>query len=95
MAIVWRRQAEQDLQRIFDFILERNPAAARRVCDRIERRVAKLLGHPRSGRRGRVIGTRELIVPGTPYIVAYRVKGRQIDVLAVLHGARRWPVTFD
>jgi toxin ParE1/3/4 len=95
MAIVWRRQAEQDLQRIFDFILERNPAAARRVCDRIERRVAELLGHPRSGRRGRVIGTRELIVPGTPYIVAYRVKGRQIDVLAVLHGARRWPVTFD
>jgi addiction module RelE/StbE family toxin len=95
MAIVWRRQAEQDLQRIVDFILERNPAAARSVCDRIERRVAELLDHPQSGRRGRVVGTRELIVAGTPYIVAYRVKGRQIDVLAVLHGARRWPVNFD
>jgi hydrogenase maturation factor HypF (carbamoyltransferase family) len=42
MAVVWRRQAEQDLQRIFDFILEHNPAAAQRVAERIERRVAEL-----------------------------------------------------
>jgi toxin ParE1/3/4 len=95
MALVWRRQAEQDLQRIFDFILEHNPAAAQRVAERIERRVAELQAHPRAGRRGRVAGTRELVVAGTPYIVAYRVKGRQIDILAVLHGARRWPASFD
>jgi toxin ParE1/3/4 len=95
MALVWRRQAEQDLQRIFDFILEHNPAAAQRVAERIERRVAELQAHPRAGRRGRVAGTRELVVAGTPYIVAYRVKGRRIDILAVLHGARRWPASFD
>jgi toxin ParE1/3/4 len=95
MAVVWRRQAEQDLQRIFDFILEHNPAAAQRVAERIERRVAELQAHPRAGRRGRVAGTRELVVAGTPYIVAYRVKGRRIDILAVLHGARRWPASFD
>jgi toxin ParE1/3/4 len=94
MAVVWRRQAEQDLQRIFDFILENNPAAAQRVAERIERRVAELQAHPRAGRRGRVAGTRELVVAGTPYIVAYRVKGRRIDILAVLHGARRWPASF-
>jgi plasmid stabilization system protein ParE len=46
------------------------------------------------GRPGRVPGTRELVVAGTPYVVAYRVAASQIDVLAVIHAARRWPQTF-
>jgi toxin ParE1/3/4 len=95
MEIVWRRQAERDLEHIFDFVLQHDPAAARHLCDRIERRVGQLRDHPRMGRRGRVPGTRELIVAATPYIVAYRVAAAQIDVLAVIHAARRWPRTFD
>jgi plasmid stabilization system protein ParE len=35
-----------------------------------------------------------LAVTGTPYIVAYRIKGDQIDILAVLHAARKWPDGF-
>jgi plasmid stabilization system protein ParE len=46
---------------------------------------------PYAGRVGRVAGTREIIVPGTSYLVAYRVLDDMIHVLAVLHGARRWP----
>ena len=95
MIIVWRRQAERDLQHIFDFILDHDPAAAHHMCDRIERRVAQLRDHPQIGRPGRVAGTRELVVAGTPYVVAYRVVGARVDVLAVLHSARRWPVTFE
>jgi toxin ParE1/3/4 len=95
MEIVWRRQAERDLEHIFDFVLQHDPGAARHLCDRIERRVGQLRDHPRMGRRGRVPGTRELIVAGTPYIGAYRVAAAQIDVLAVIHAARRWPQTFD
>jgi addiction module RelE/StbE family toxin len=95
MEIVWRRQAERDLQHVFDFILQHHPGAAKHLCDRIERRVGQLRDHPHMGRPGRVAGTRELIVAGTPYIVAYRVTASQVDVLAVLHAARRWPPAFD
>jgi toxin ParE1/3/4 len=39
----------------------------------------------------RAVAPRELVISGTPYIVAYRLKGREIQVLRVLHGARQWP----
>ena len=83
MIIVSRGQAERDLHHIFDFVLQHDPQAAVRLCDRIGRRAAQLRDYPHMGRPGRVLGTRELIVAGTPYIVAYRVAGTQIDILAV------------
>jgi toxin ParE1/3/4 len=95
MDLVWRRQAERDLEHLFDFVLQHDAGAASHLCDRIERRVAQLRDYPFMGRPGRVAGTRELIIAGTPYIVAYRVATSQIDVLAVIHAARRWPSTFD
>ena len=95
MIIVWRRQAEQDLQRIFDFILDHDASAAHRVGERIERRAAQLCNHPQMGRPGRIAGTRELVVAGTPYIIVYRQAGSQIDILAVLHAARRWPAVLQ
>jgi toxin ParE1/3/4 len=33
-------------------------------------------------------------VTGTPFLVAYRLKGESIQILAVLHGARKWPKKF-
>jgi toxin ParE1/3/4 len=95
MEIVWRRQAERDLEHAFDFVLQDNPGAAHHLCDRIERRIGQLRDHPYIGRPGRVPGTRELIVAGTPYIVAYRVVASRVDILAIIHAARRWPQTFD
>jgi toxin ParE1/3/4 len=46
------------------------------------------------GRPGRVISTRELVVSGTPYIVAYRVREGVVEILAVIHGAQQWPTSF-
>ncbi|CLR06874.1 Uncharacterised protein [Mycobacterium tuberculosis] len=43
------------------------------------------------GRSGEIKGTREFVVTGTPYIVAYRVTEKQVEVLFVQHGAREWP----
>ncbi|WP_375338337.1 type II toxin-antitoxin system RelE/ParE family toxin [Chelatococcus sambhunathii] len=43
------------------------------------------------GRRGDIEGTRELVVTGTPYIVAYRVTETRVELLFVQHGARDWP----
>ena len=46
---------------------------------------------PGLGCVGWVEGTRELVVTGTAYIVPYRVKGGRVEVIAILHGAQRWP----
>ena len=48
--------------------------------------MALLIDHPSLGRAGRVPGTRELVVPDTPYLVPYRVRGMRIEILRIFHG---------
>jgi plasmid stabilization system protein ParE len=47
-----------------------------------------------AGREGRVTGTRELVIRGTPFIVAYRLERNEVSILAVMHAARKWPGEF-
>jgi toxin ParE1/3/4 len=91
LRIVWLRAAERNLEEQLEYIRERNPPAADRLADKIATTVARLADHPRRGRPGRVAGTRELVVPSTPYIVVYMVGRDYIRIHRVLHGARRWP----
>ncbi len=89
MKLRYTRQAGRDLSEIFRFIAGDNPRAAAETIDRIER-LAALLGHvPFAGRRGRVVGTREMVVPDLPYIVVYRVRRDAVEIVSVVHGARR------
>jgi predicted transcriptional regulator len=46
---------------------------------------------PQMGRPGRLPGTRELVLSGTPFIVPYRVKRERLELLAVFDGRRQWP----
>ena len=94
MEITWRRIALSDLEAIRRYIAQENPAAAARVRATIRNAVEQLADHPHLGRPGRVDGTRELVVPGTPFIVVYRVLSNRLRILAVIHGARRWPERF-
>jgi toxin ParE1/3/4 len=89
--IVWLRTAERNLEEQLEFIGERNPRAADTLADKIAASVARLAEHPRRGRPGRVAGTRELVVPGTPYVVVYTVGADYVRIHRVLHGAQRWP----
>ena len=57
----------------------------------LDKVAAALAEFPKSGRPGRVPGTRELVISKAPYIVACRIAADGIEVLAVLHGAREWP----
>ena len=70
---------------------EESPQAARRVALRIAKNVVLAATHPSLGRPGRCSNTRELVISGTPYIVAYRTRGNLLEVLAVLHAAMNWP----
>jgi toxin ParE1/3/4 len=95
MIVRWSPQAIDDLASLRDYISEDNPAAAQRIALHIVRNVEQLLSdHPEIGRAGRVPGTRELVIPDTPYIVPYRVRDNHIQVLRIYHGARRWPERF-
>jgi toxin ParE1/3/4 len=89
----WTRPALEDLEAIGDFVAREYPRAERFVA-RIVPAVEALCDHPHLGRPGRITGTRELVVPDTPYIAPYRVRGDEIEVLAIFHGARRWPDAF-
>nr|HAQ92871.1 type II toxin-antitoxin system mRNA interferase toxin, RelE/StbE family [Afipia sp.] len=68
-----------------------NPRAAIAVDERIATAARRLVDFPESGRPGRVAGTRELVITGTPYVAAYAVTAETIRILRVLHGAQRWP----
>jgi toxin ParE1/3/4 len=94
MEIIWRRAALSDLQAIREFIAQDNPDAAARVHAAVRAAVDPLADYPNLGRAGRVDGTRELIIAGLPYIVAYRVAENQIRILSVIHTSRQWPRRF-
>jgi addiction module RelE/StbE family toxin len=86
----WTLPALRDLKEAGDFIALDNPQAAKRMADRVQEAVEYLTDHPSMGRQGRVSGTRELVVSGTPFIVVYRVIVLSVQILRVLHHARKW-----
>jgi toxin ParE1/3/4 len=89
MRIVWTRRYLRELASIGDNIGERNPRAAARTINDIHSKTERLLSiNAFIGRPGEIRGTLELVVPCTPYIVAYRVVAEQIEILFVQHGAR-------
>jgi toxin ParE1/3/4 len=94
MIVRWTRLAVHDLDAAYEHIAQSSPGAAQHIIERIEAAVTALTRHPRIGRGGRVSGTRELVVTGTPFIVAYRTAASGIEILAVMHGARVWPDRF-
>lgn len=91
MRIVWTKLAIQDLNHAWNYIATDNPEAADGMIERIAKAVDSLLFYQNLGRPGRVKGTKELVVVGTPYVVPYRIKEGSIQILAVIHGSRRWP----
>jgi toxin ParE1/3/4 len=90
----WTDGAVEDLRSAHEYLEVENPRAAGEVVDRIMSAVERLEQFPHMGRTGRVDGSRELVVTGTPFVVAYRVRGESVQILAVLHGARKWPRRF-
>lgn len=87
MRIRWRPLAEADRDGIVDFIAQDNVRAALEPGDTIERRVAELAEQPRLFRPGRVRGTREMVVHPN-YVVVYRIKRDEIEIVRVLHDSR-------
>lgn len=94
MTIRWLERAAIDLEDAHDYIAIDNPTAASRTIEIVLDSIESLKDNPWIGRAGRVQGTRELVINGTPYIAAYRVKNDALEILRVLHSARKWPKRF-
>lgn len=89
--LLWSLDAEADLDEITEYIARDDVLAAVQMREEIEHRLEILTRHPEGWRRGRLPGTREMVLAGTPFIGIYRVDDGQVTILRVLHGARRWP----
>ena len=92
MIIRWTPTALRDLESLHEYVAEDSLPAAAATVENMLSGIEALSRHPDMGRKGRVPGTRELII--TPYIVAYRTKGTALEVVAIIHSARRWPDYF-
>ncbi len=88
MKIRWRTAAINDLTRIRDYIADHNAAAAQAVVERVLHSIDRLTVFPESGRAGQVNGTREVVVPGLPYIVVYGPVDVDVEIIAVFHAAQ-------
>ena len=90
-SVKWLRKALKNLEQAYEYIAEDNPDAAVQVVLKIQAAAAQLVEFPLLGKLGRVEQTRELVIAHTPYILVYRVKGKTVEILRVLHGSKRYP----
>ena len=92
MNINWTDRALSDLDSIRSYYESQGSPDAGQVMLLTIITAATAIGEmPQRGRPGRVAGTRELVIPHTPFIIAYRPSEPRPDILAVIHSARLWP----
>jgi len=88
MDIIWEPEAEADLDAILEYIAKDNIEAAVHVTNEIYQQVSMMLAPvSRRGKKGRVVGTMELVILRTPYIAVYVKKGPLLRIIKVLHGS--------
>ncbi|MFQ5562065.1 MAG: type II toxin-antitoxin system RelE/ParE family toxin [Parvularculaceae bacterium] len=84
--------ARADLKAIRAYISEFDDAAADRVISRIRQAAQMFESFPLLGRAGEIENTRELTIPGLPYIIVYAIASEtEIDVLTIIHGRQQYP----
>jgi toxin ParE1/3/4 len=88
-------RAAADLDDIWLHVALDNPAAADKLIDRLAAQCQHLIIHPELGisRPEVARGARMLVVDD--YVVLYRVTGTDVEIVRVVHGARRLAGLFD
>jgi len=88
MKVRWTETAEAHLDAIYAYIAQDSETYALRTVDRITRRSQQISEFPLSGR---IVPEYELDqireVFFGPYRIIYHILAKQIDVVAVIHGA--------
>ena len=90
LRLEWSKAARADLLAILDYISDDNPDAAERLISEIETKASKLPERPDIYRKGRVAGTREMVVRPN-YLIVCALSEQAVLILRVLHAAQQWP----
>jgi plasmid stabilization system protein ParE len=94
MMVHWSEVAVGHLQAIRDYIARNSPGYAQALADRIVQRTEQLAAMPRLGAEVPEYGDETIReVLEHPYRIVYRVTTDRVEVVAILHGARRMPGT--
>jgi toxin ParE1/3/4 len=91
VTVVWSPRAIRHLSALRAYIARDSPEAAADVALTLLAAVERLAELPNLGRPGRLPGTRELVVPATPYVIPYRVRRERLEIIAVFHTRQQWP----
>lgn len=91
MQVRWTELAAKDLEDIFEFIRQDSESRAQEVIRILFDSALSLDSMPNRGRKGRLPGTRELIIPASRHIIVYRVTDSAVQILRIYHAARDWP----
>ena len=89
--VAWLKLALHDLEEIVKYISKDNPETSVRIAEEIWQASLSLVHSPNRARPGRVPGTRELILPGLPFFIAFRVRDDSVQILRILHTSRKYP----
>lgn len=94
MKVHWTDAAAAHLTAIHDYIAHDSELFAKRTVDRLTARSKQFAQFPRSGRMVPEYQDPDVreVIEGA-YRIIYRILPKQIDVVAVIHAARRMPPT--
>ena len=91
MRLRWTRLALSDFEQAHDYIAQENPETARLVAQRMLDATGRLRDFPRIGRVGEDEGTREWLIPKTPYLIVYAHNNDSVEILRIWHMSRDRP----
>ena len=92
MRVEWSIPANADLKAISEHIEhDRNLETANRIVGAVFDAIQSLGKMPYRGRPGRNQNTREMVVPGLPYIIIYRVSKDRVAIVRIVHGTQKRP----
>jgi toxin ParE1/3/4 len=87
-------QAEQDLIEIWLYIAQDNPDAADRMLDELESKFQLLSEQPYLGPARPDIAQEMRFFPVGSYLILYREVTGGVEIVRVVHGARKWMALF-
>lgn len=90
MRVIWTPEAIQSRLDIWNYIAEDNPVAAEQMDTLFSDAAKRLSDHPKMGKEGLVIGTREL-VPHSSYRLVYEINEQEIWIIALMSTSKTWP----
>lgn len=90
MKVNWTETAINQLQAIREFIAQTSPEYGRRLVDRLTRRSKQIAAFPLAGRKVPEFESEQIreVIEGS-YRIIYHIKPEQIDILTIIHTARR------